>query len=120
MWGGSFEHPKILVVDDDSEVLEITAELVRSLGYRTATASSAFEAIEVLRNDDGITALLSDVRMPGMDGEKLAVIAHSLRPGLQIVLTSGANWPRRDFTFLAKPYRVADLERALHGGVVPA
>lgn len=121
MWGGSFEQPKILVVDDDSEVLEITAELVRSLGYSTVTASSAFEALDLLRRDNRIQALLSDVRMPGMDGEKLAVTARALRPDLQIVLVSGANWPGRDeFSFLAKPYRVSDLERALHSGVVTA
>jgi CheY-like chemotaxis protein len=117
---GGLDHPKILVVDDDSEVLEITAELVRSLGYRTVTANSAFEALDMLREDDLIKVLLSDVRMPGMDGEKLALAAHALRPDLQIVLTSGANWPRRNFTFLAKPYRVSDLERALQQGIVAA
>jgi CheY-like chemotaxis protein len=117
---GNPEHPKILVVDDDSEVLEVTAELVRSLGYLTVTANNAFEALDLLRKDDGIAVLLSDVRMPGMDGERLATTAHQLRPELQIVLTSGANWPRRNFVFLAKPYRVSDLERALQNGVVPA
>jgi CheY-like chemotaxis protein len=117
---GNREHPKILVVDDDSEVLEVTAELVRSLGYCTVTANNAFEALDLLRKDDAIAVLLSDVRMPGMDGERLAVAAHQLRPELQIVLTSGANWPRRNFVFLAKPYRVSDLERALQNGVVPA
>ena len=108
-----YANTKVLVVDDDSEVREITAELVRSLGYDTVTATSAFEALDRLREDDDIAVLLSDVRMPGMDGEKLAVTAQALRPDLQIVLTSGANWPRRAFTFLAKPYRAADLERAL-------
>lgn len=114
------DQHKILVVDDDSEVLEITAELVRSLGYRTVTASDAFQALDVLRNEHDIEAMLSDVRMPGMDGEKLALAAQALRPDLQIVLTSGANWPRRNFIFLAKPYRVRDLEQALQHGVVRA
>jgi CheY-like chemotaxis protein len=108
-----FAKAKILVVDDDSEVREITAELVRSLGYRTVTAASAFEALDLLREDDDIAVLLSDVRMPGMDGEKLGVAAQAIRPDLQIVLTSGANWPKRAFTFLAKPYRAADLEKVL-------
>lgn len=108
-----FDRPKILVVDDDSEVRDITAELVRSLGYRTVTAASAYEALALLREDDDIAVLLSDVRMPGMDGEKLAVAAQAIRPDVQIVLTSGANWPKQAFTFLAKPYRAADLERVL-------
>jgi CheY-like chemotaxis protein len=114
------DQHKILVVDDDSEVLEITAELVRSLGYRTVTASNAFEALDLLRKDDDIEAMLSDVRMPGMDGEKLALAAQTIRPDLQIVLTSGANWPRRNFVFLAKPYRVRDLEQALQHGLIRA
>ena len=116
----SSDQHKILVVDDDSEVLEITAELVRSLGYRTVTASDAFEALDLLRKDDDIEAMLSDVRMPGMDGEKLALAAQTIRPDLQIILTSGANWPRRNFVFLAKPYRVRDLEQALQHGFVRA
>ena len=103
----------VLVVDDDAEVLETTAELIERLGYQVITAGDGFAALAILRDNEPVEILFSDLRMPGMDGERLAATARALRPGLRVVLTSGGDRPRQASDFLAKPYRTADLIRVL-------
>ncbi|MCP3727524.1 PAS domain S-box protein [Paraburkholderia sp. CNPSo 3272] len=111
----------VLVVDDESEVLEATAELFRSIGYAVVTASTAAEAISRLERDSEIDFLFTDVVMSGaMDGLELARRARHMRSGLRVVVASGHISPSRhgdgeldDFVFIAKPYRLAELARAM-------
>jgi len=65
---------RVLVVDDNEDVLEATAMLLRRSGYVVETASSAFEALERFTGTDGdeICVLISDISMPGMNGYELA------------------------------------------------
>ncbi|MBV8889515.1 MAG: response regulator [Alphaproteobacteria bacterium] len=107
------ELTPVLIVDDDEQILELTAEVVRRLGYWPITARNGFEALDSLRKHPEIRVLFSDIRMPGMDGEQLADAALSLQPKLRIILTSGTRPPRRAVDFVPKPYRAADLIRAL-------
>lgn len=103
----------VLVVDDDDQVLQVTAELIEQLGYEVLTASNGSEALDILEDHDEVGVLLSDIRMPGIDGNRLAELAHDLRPDLRIILTSGGNVSRVNVPFLPKPYRVADLMSVL-------
>jgi PAS domain S-box-containing protein len=64
---------RILVVDDNQGVLGIAVDQLTSLGYRTVSASSGDEAMEILRQDDQIDLLFTDVVMPGeLAGRALA------------------------------------------------
>ena len=99
----------ILVVDDDREVLSVTVELLQELGYDVIAADNGYRAIDLLRGDEEIDVLLSDICMPGLDGELLAEAAQRLRPDLHIVVTSGGRLPRPGTRFLAKPYHMTDL-----------
>ncbi|WP_234775532.1 PAS domain-containing sensor histidine kinase [Paraburkholderia tropica] len=112
----------VLVVDDESEVLEATAELFRSIGYAVVTAASGQEALNILARSPGIDFLFTDVVMPGeFDGIELARRARQSRPQLRIVIASGHVSPSRqsdqsaldDFVFIAKPYRLSELARAM-------
>jgi CheY-like chemotaxis protein len=58
---------KVLIVDDNSDVLEIVSELVSATGYRPITAASGSEAIEKAKADMPDVILL-DINMPDMDG----------------------------------------------------
>lgn len=116
----------VLVVDDQSEVLDMTGELFRTLGFEVLSASSGERALQVLRDSPKVSLLFSDVAMPGMGGVELAEKAISERPELRIILTSGfagalqdgpADGRLRGFHFLSKPYRLNDVIkklRALH------
>ena len=61
---------RVLVVDDDSLSREFLTEAVRSFGFKAESATSGQEALERLRRG-GIDLVLSDMRMPGMDGVEL-------------------------------------------------
>jgi CheY-like chemotaxis protein len=116
---------RVLVVDDEPDVLEVTVELFRSMGYEALTARTGREALEVLEQNRNIDLLFSDVMMPGgMSGIELARHARALAPKMRIMLASGYPLPALpalqqqhgtldDFTLLSKPYRLADIVRTL-------
>jgi signal transduction histidine kinase len=80
----------VLVVEDDQDVLVVTAESLRELGYQVVTAVDAARALEILRGDQPIDLLFSDVIIPGgTNGAQLAVTARRVRPDLKVLLTSG-------------------------------
>jgi FixJ family two-component response regulator len=59
--------PKIFVVDDDRSILESLSALLKSVGFRPKTFSSAEQFLEEARLDEG-DCLILDVRMPGLSG----------------------------------------------------
>jgi signal transduction histidine kinase/CheY-like chemotaxis protein len=80
----------ILVVEDDEDVLAVTAESLREFGYQVVTAANAARALEILRSDQPIDLLFSDVIIPGgINGAQLAVTARHVRPELKVLLASG-------------------------------
>jgi two-component system, cell cycle response regulator CpdR len=110
----------VLIVDDDEEVLQVTAEVLKTLGYRALTARTGPEAVEQLRQNSQISVLLTDIRMPDLGGEGLAGIAATWRPDIRVVFTSGFGRPRGDSEFLRKPYRAADLIRVFPPQPLPS
>ena len=101
----------VLIVDDDEEVLQVTADILETLGYRVLKARTGPEAVEQLQRNSEISVLFTDIRMPDIGGEGLAGIATTWRPDIRVGLTSGFGRPRGDSEFLPKPYRAADLIR---------
>jgi CheY-like chemotaxis protein len=110
----------VLIVDDDEDVLQVTAEILETLGYRVLTARTGSEAVEELRRNSQISVLLTDIRMPDVGGEGLAGIAETWRPDIRVVFTSGFGRPRGSSEFLPKPYRATDLIRAFPPQPLPS
>jgi signal transduction histidine kinase/CheY-like chemotaxis protein len=80
----------ILIVEDDADVLAVTAESLQDLGYRVVTAVDAAGALEILRSRQPVDLLFSDVIIPGgTDGVRLAAEARRVRPEIKVLLTSG-------------------------------
>ncbi|HEX6867121.1 MAG TPA: ATP-binding protein, partial [Caulobacteraceae bacterium] len=110
--GGS---EKILVVEDDPAVLTLTSDMLSGLGYQVVTATDAGQALKVLKGDEPIDLLFSDVVMPGgMSGVSLAREAQTLRPEMRILLTSGfvgdgAKLAEHEYPLIDKPYEAAAL-----------
>jgi CheY-like chemotaxis protein len=110
---------KVLLVDDQPDVLTITREMFRTLGFEVLVASTGGEALEVLQRTPGIHLMLTDLVMPGMDGIQLAKKAQGVVPALKVILASGYVSPGIEaeningFFFLPKPYRMMDVVRTL-------
>jgi DNA-binding NtrC family response regulator len=111
---------RVLVVDDQPDVLATTMELFKLMGYEVFSASNGQEAMAILESTPDIQVLFSDVVMPGMNGFKLGMEARRLIPGINVILASGyqgeavgAGPNRDDFHFLVKPFRMADVARML-------
>jgi PAS domain S-box-containing protein len=113
---------RILLVEDDAEVLRTAAAMMSDLGYKVLTAETPVQALEILRRSEApIDLLFSDVMMPQMSGVQLAEEARTLRPGLRVLLSSGHS--RESLThrtpldeglpLLAKPYKQANLAAQL-------
>jgi len=108
----------ILVVEDNAEVADITASLVQQLGYQTARAENAAEALNRLRRGDKVDLVLSDVVMPGgMNGIALAQEIGNHYPHIPVVLTSGYNdvvqTAQNRFAILRKPFQLSVLEKSI-------
>jgi len=80
----------ILLVDDDSDVRAVSAEMLRGAGHAVIEASSGATALERLeREGDRIDLMVVDVAMPGMTGVELAKRARRERSGLPVVFMTG-------------------------------
>jgi PAS domain S-box-containing protein len=123
---GDVEHhpdatETVLIVEDEPDLMDVAASLFISMGYDVFTAPSAQEALEVLAEHD-IDILFTDVMMPnGMNGLELSDYVREVYPRVKIIIASGyplpalkvESSPISDFAFVPKPYRLADLARAL-------
>jgi CheY-like chemotaxis protein len=108
----------VLVVEDDELVLTLAGDILREFGYRLLTAGDAAAALVILKGDEPIDILFSDVSMPGdMNGVQLAVEARRLRPSIKVLLTSGypatvlasEHGLKSNMPLLGKPYRSQQL-----------
>ena len=78
----------ILIVDDEGDFREMVKQLVTGLGYSCHTAMDAIEALELIQ-EDHFDLVISDIRMKGMDGLKLAQEARSSHPDLEFIIMTG-------------------------------
>ena len=84
-------HPGecVLIVEDDTDVLDYVVETLTALGYDVLQAKGAQEALQLLQMHKGVNLLLTDVVMPGKNGRKLAEEAHALCPSLKVLYMTG-------------------------------
>jgi len=80
---------RILLVDDDQAVREVTAATLRSFGYEVLEAGSGGGALELLEREQELDLLLVDLAMPGMSGAELARKVQPKRPTLPILFVTG-------------------------------
>jgi len=85
-------HERILLVDDEPQVLEIERQLVERLGYRVTACADPGEALRLLRQaPQHFDLLMTDMTMPQMTGDRLAQLAWEIRPELPVILCTGYN-----------------------------
>jgi len=106
---------RILIVDDNVALAENVAEVLELEGYRTAIAASAEDALPLALNDD-LAVLVTDFRLPGMNGAELVTRVRRARSGIRCIVISAYTDDQtmdraRDVgaRFLAKPLSLTDL-----------
>lgn len=110
---------KILLVDDNADVREITALLLSDLGYVVVEAPSGPAALELLRTGPGVDLLIVDFAMPGMSGVELLAKARDINPSLKAIFITGyADHSRFEQDFgneivVCKPFTMEQLEPAV-------
>jgi CheY-like chemotaxis protein len=112
---------RILVVEDDDDVLEITSAMLTGLGYQVLCARNGNDAIQMLKSGEKFDLVFSDVLMPlGISGVELAREARRLGNGIKVLLTSGnagdvlaRHGAVDEFPIIGKPFSRADLARCL-------
>jgi two-component system cell cycle sensor histidine kinase/response regulator CckA len=91
----------ILLVDDQADVRASMKSVLQDSGYRVLEAGDAKAALRLL--DAGVDLLLTDLKLPDMDGNELAKAATVARPGLKVALMSGYAWRDAGSDILVKP-----------------
>jgi PAS domain S-box-containing protein len=108
---------KVLLVEDNPDVAEVTVELLTHMGCETEKVGDAAAALEAVEGGE-FDLMLSDIVMAGpMNGLDLARAVRKKHPDLLVVLATGyseaAGQAAAEFTVLHKPYNVADLDQAI-------
>lgn len=114
------EGKTVLIVEDKSDLRNMTGMMLESLGYRVCKAASAQEALSILEGGKPIDVLFTDIHLPGKtNGFELAKQARALHTDLIVLVTSGYDeWPdsrnaaasAENFPFLNKPYTVQEVD----------
>jgi signal transduction histidine kinase len=118
-------RPKVLVVDDEAEVLRSVQNLLR-MDYQVVTSESGSQALCALREDPEISVILSDQRMPGMSGVEVLHQAQEIRPETTRLLFTAHSDIRavidainkgHVFRYIAKPWEPDELEAVIRQAV---
>jgi PAS domain S-box-containing protein len=81
---------RILLVDDEEPIITMEKQLLEHLGYKVTSRTSSLEALEAFRaNPDRFDLVITDMAMPNMPGDKLAIELIKIRPDIPIFLCTG-------------------------------
>jgi signal transduction histidine kinase len=79
----------VLFVEDDDDVRAYGVTMFKELGYQVLEATDADAALDMLRTEERIDLLFTDVVLPGKSGRELAELSTSIRPGLKVLYATG-------------------------------
>ncbi len=115
------ENQRILVAEDESTVREVVIAILEGNGYQVVVAEDGRKALEIFKASPGeFDGLLTDIKMPNMDGMALAHAVREIKPRLPILIASGyidhaefSAGQQSEFEFISKPYKVSALLNGL-------
>ena len=108
-------HHCIMIVDDEASIVSMLQDVMNLAGFKCQGYTDPQKALTAfLQNPQAYKVMITDLTMPGMKGDELALAAGQANPHCKIILTSGyqadsltANL--KDFTLLQKPYHIEKL-----------
>ena len=120
MFSGDTSLPSVLLVEDEAFLRELVMENLQDAGYSVFEASNGNDGVDVLRSEQHIDVLLSDIKLPDIDGYTVAQIGKRLRPELKVILMTGyAPSPLPDalqklvYRVLQKPFPLNTLPKVV-------
>ncbi len=124
---GARVRARVLLCDDDPDVLDLGRTILLALGHDVACAAGGAEALAMLAADPSFDLLLLDLVMPPPDGEDVLRAARHARPELPVVILSGTpeavRWRGLDTVgvagVLGKPYTIDELRAVLDRALEP-
>jgi PAS domain S-box-containing protein len=112
----------VLVVEDEPVVRAVIMEMLGDQGYRTIEAADGPAGLRLLRMNEQIDLLITDVGLPGMNGRQLADLARETRPDLKILFITGYaesvaiadGFLQPGMEMITKPFDLDHLSRRIH------
>jgi two-component system response regulator HydG len=118
------EPKNILLVDDHKPFRDSLAKILGGEGFRVFPAGDGEEALDILRNEF-IHLVLTDLKMPRMDGVELLKVAKTIRPEIEVILITGygtvdtAVTAMKDgaFDYIQKPFKPREILKLVRKAV---
>jgi two-component system cell cycle sensor histidine kinase/response regulator CckA len=109
----------IILVEDEPPVRALVSQALERLGYRVLVVADAGAAMDYALRDGPLALLVTDIRLPGLDGPSLAAKLRETQPGLPVLYISGyagdamidSGVLGEDEAFLSKPFTTDELAR---------
>jgi signal transduction histidine kinase/ActR/RegA family two-component response regulator/PAS domain-containing protein len=113
---------RVLLVDDEATIANMCQKMIAGLGYNVTTRTSSIEALELFRNGpDDFDLVLTDMTMPNMTGERLAIELKKIRSDIPLILCTGYSKKMSEEnaakigidTFIMKPFVRNELAKTI-------
>ncbi len=118
--------PRVLIADDEDSMRSLVARAIAMDGHQTVTAEDGAEALDILTREEGaFDLLLTDIKMPVMDGIALALTVARDFPDLTVLLMTGfadqreraSNLNAIVHAVVTKPFSVSDIRAAVNNAL---
>jgi CheY-like chemotaxis protein len=118
------ENKYILAVDDDPDIVTLIEQTLRKYGFKASAFTNPPMALEhFTKNHNNCSLILSDIRMPGMNGYEFVTQVKKVNPQVKIILMSAFEIQDKEFhnilpdikvdAFLRKPFHIHQLNEVI-------
>ncbi len=116
---------RILIVDDEVSILTVLRVLINNLGHEAVTCSDGGDALQIIRSDDTIDLVISDLRMSGVNGMDVTAAVKKQRPNTPVLVVSAylteENWREAKELGVCggilKPFRADNVRKAVEAAL---
>ncbi len=119
---------RILVVDDETAILTVLSVLVKSLGHEPVTCSDGKQALEIIRSDQSLDIVITDLRMQEVNGMDVVASVKKQRPQTPVIVISAYLTDERTeaikssgvFGQIVKPFRMEAVRESINAALSAA
>lgn len=120
---GTEQTKRVLVVDDEENILDLLSEVLQDEGYQVDGATDGLDALEKVRNNT-FDVMLVDLKLPEMDGMELLRIVRMAEPQLPVIVMSGngnlqsviQSIRQGAYDYISKPFNLEEAVAAVKRG----